>query len=208
MARFCAPWVPNAGEEEKNALPRARKAFGPRRFGRRGRSWEPVKAFFSFSPGNCLRCKKRAKAHTPRRAAIPGFLIDVPPRRSWRGRLLRLSAFICGYKRRGAEAPHAAVMHRRGLGDRRGVAERRIGQARGPAPTVLGPASANPVGAGPRARPGQSARGRPRPTAGLLHGLRLSSLCLGRPTGSPLVRLRACMVRGVKVPSGHALSGL
>jgi len=26
--------------------------------------------------------------------------------------------------------------------------------------------------------------------------------------GPPLVRLRACMVRGVKVPSGHALSGL
>jgi len=34
----------------------------------RTRSWgsQPAKAFFSFSPGNCLRCKKRAKAHTPR----------------------------------------------------------------------------------------------------------------------------------------------
>ena len=126
LARFCAPWVPSAGEKGKNALPRARRAFGLRRFGTAGRGWEPVKAFFSFSPGNCLRCKKRAKAHTPRRAAIPGVLIDVPPRRSWRGRLLRLSAFICGYKRRGAEAPHAAVIQHRGLGDRRGVAESQL----------------------------------------------------------------------------------
>jgi len=78
LARFCAPWVPNAGEKGKNALSRERKAFGMSSFGTRGWSWPPAKAFFSFSPGNCLRCKKRAKAHTSRRAAITGFLIDVP----------------------------------------------------------------------------------------------------------------------------------
>ena len=33
LARFCAPWVPDAGEKEKNALPRQRKAFALRRFG-------------------------------------------------------------------------------------------------------------------------------------------------------------------------------
>ena len=80
LARFCAPWVSNAGEKEKNALPREREAFARRRFGTRSRSWQPVKAFFSFSPGNCLRCKKRAKAHAPRSDLSSGFLIDVPPR--------------------------------------------------------------------------------------------------------------------------------
>ena len=79
LARFCAPWVPDAGEKGKNAFSRERKAFGMASFGTRGRSRQPAKAFFSFSPGNCLRCKKRAKAHSPRHAAIPGFLIDVPP---------------------------------------------------------------------------------------------------------------------------------
>jgi len=79
LARFCAPWVSNAGEKEKNALSRGRKAFGARWLGATSESWQPAKAFFSFSPGNCLRRKKCAKAHIPRRAAIPGFLIDVPP---------------------------------------------------------------------------------------------------------------------------------
>jgi len=65
LARFCAPWVPNAGEKGKNALPRERRALGMGSFGTRGRSGQPARAFFSFSPGNCLRCKKRAKAHTP-----------------------------------------------------------------------------------------------------------------------------------------------
>jgi len=78
LARFCAPWVPDAGEKEKNALPKERKALGARGFGTTGRGWQPAKAFFSFSPGKCLRGKKRAKAHTPRRAAVPAFLIDVP----------------------------------------------------------------------------------------------------------------------------------
>jgi len=36
-----------------------------RGLGTTGRGWQPAKAFFSFSPGNCLRCKKRAKAHSP-----------------------------------------------------------------------------------------------------------------------------------------------
>jgi len=66
---------------------------------------------------NCLRCKKRAKAHTPRRAAIPGFLIDVPPRRFWRGRLLRLSAFICGSNTQRAETAEGS---RRGESGRHG----------------------------------------------------------------------------------------
>ena len=79
LARFCAPWVPNAGEKEKNALSREHKALGMWSFGTRGRSWQPAKAFFPLSPGNCLWCKKRAKAHTLRRAAIAGFLIDVLP---------------------------------------------------------------------------------------------------------------------------------
>ena len=78
LARFCAPWVPDAGEKGKNALSRSQKAFGMWSFGTRGRGWEPVKAFFSFSPGNCLRCKKRAKAHSPGALPSPGFLIDVP----------------------------------------------------------------------------------------------------------------------------------
>ena len=39
--------------------------------------------------------------------------------------------------RGGAQMPlDTALMHRRGRGDRRGVAERRIGQAQGPAPTI------------------------------------------------------------------------
>jgi len=78
LARSCAPWVPEAGEKGKNALSGERKAFGMWSFGTRGRNRQPANAFFSFSPGRCLRCKKRAKAHTPRRAAIPGFLIGVP----------------------------------------------------------------------------------------------------------------------------------
>jgi len=65
LARFCAPWVPDAGEKEKNAFPRERKALRLPRSGTRSRSRQPAKAFFSFSPGNCLRGKKRAKAHTP-----------------------------------------------------------------------------------------------------------------------------------------------
>ena len=79
LARFCAPWVPDAGEKEKNALPREREAFALRRFGARSRGRVSAKAFFSFTPGDCLRCKKRANAHAPRRAAILGFLIDVAP---------------------------------------------------------------------------------------------------------------------------------
>jgi len=94
LARFCAPWVPNAGEKEKNALPRERKAFGVSGFGTRGR--QPAKAFFPFSPGNYLRCKKRAKAHTPRRAAIPGFLMDAPPTRARRVLALRSSVVPTG----------------------------------------------------------------------------------------------------------------
>jgi len=77
LARFCAPWVPYAGEKAKNALSRERKAFGLWSFGARGGSRRPARALFSFSPVNCLRCKKRAKAHAPRRVAIHGFLIDV-----------------------------------------------------------------------------------------------------------------------------------
>jgi len=76
LARFCAPWVPDAGEKEKNALPRERTMFALRRFTMKSGGRVPAEAFFSSSPGNCLRCKKRAKAHTSRRAAIPGFLID------------------------------------------------------------------------------------------------------------------------------------
>jgi len=52
LARFCAPWVPNAGEKEKNALPKGRKALGARRFATTARGWQAAKAFFSFSPGN------------------------------------------------------------------------------------------------------------------------------------------------------------
>ena len=37
LARFCAPCVSNAGEKEKNALPRGRKAFGMWGFGTTGR---------------------------------------------------------------------------------------------------------------------------------------------------------------------------
>jgi len=68
LARFCAPWVPNTGEKEKNALPKERKAVGARRLGTARRDWPLAKTFFSFSPGNCLRWKKRAKAHAPRSA--------------------------------------------------------------------------------------------------------------------------------------------
>jgi len=102
LARFCAPWVPDAGEKEKNALPKGRKALGLRGFGTTGRAWQPAKAFFSFPPGNCLRSKKRAKAHTPRRAAIPGLLIDVPPGRLRWGYPRRSSAVSIG----GARRPH------------------------------------------------------------------------------------------------------
>jgi len=52
LARFCAPWVRNAGEKEKNALPRKRNALGLGRFGAKSRSRVPAQAFFSFSPGN------------------------------------------------------------------------------------------------------------------------------------------------------------
>jgi len=52
LARFYAPWVPNAGEKEKNALPKGRKALRVQGFGTTGRSWLAAKAFFSFSPGN------------------------------------------------------------------------------------------------------------------------------------------------------------
>ena len=132
---------------------------------------------------------KPSRPNLPPRATT-GFLyslrLSMPPLWFWWHRLSSL------WPPRG-ETPRPQCFHRGGRGERGEAAEAgmgrhggRTGQARGPAPTVLGPASANPVGAGPRARPGQSARGRPRPTAGLLHGLRLSSLCLGRPTGSPL----------------------
>jgi len=77
LARFCAPGVSTAGEKEKNEPSRGRKPFGARWMGATSESWQPARAFFSFSPGNCLRCKKRAEAHTLRRAAIRGFLIDV-----------------------------------------------------------------------------------------------------------------------------------
>jgi len=33
LARFCAPWVSNAGEKEKNALSRGSEAFDVRSFG-------------------------------------------------------------------------------------------------------------------------------------------------------------------------------
>jgi len=79
LARFCAPWVSDAGEKEKNALPRERDAFALRPLGARRRGRVSAKAFFSFSPGNCLQCKKRAKAHALRSALSSGFLIDVPP---------------------------------------------------------------------------------------------------------------------------------
>jgi len=65
--------VPNAGEKEKNALPKGRKALGVRGFGTRGRGRQPAKAFFSFSPGNRLRRKKRAKAHSSPARCRPGF---------------------------------------------------------------------------------------------------------------------------------------
>jgi len=51
LARFCAPWVSDAGEKEKNGLPREREAFALRRFGPKSRGRVPAKAFFSFSPG-------------------------------------------------------------------------------------------------------------------------------------------------------------
>ena len=84
LARFCAPWVSNAGEKEKNALPKEHKTLSLRGFGAPNSGWLAAKAFFSFSPGSWLRCKKRAKAHTPRRAAVPGFPIDVPPGGNYR----------------------------------------------------------------------------------------------------------------------------
>jgi len=83
LARFCAPWVSDAGEKEKNGLPREREAFALRRFGPKSRGRVPAKAFFSFSPGNCLGCKKRARAHAPRSASSSGFLIDVVGVRRW-----------------------------------------------------------------------------------------------------------------------------
>jgi len=49
---LCAPWVSNAGGKEENALPKGLKAFGAPAFGTMGRSWQPAKAFSSFSPGN------------------------------------------------------------------------------------------------------------------------------------------------------------
>jgi len=52
LARFCGPWVSNAGEKEKNVLPREREAFALRRFGARSRGRVSGKAFFSFSPAN------------------------------------------------------------------------------------------------------------------------------------------------------------
>jgi len=51
LARFCAPWVPNAGEKEKNALPRERTAFALWRFDARSRGRLPPRGFFPFSPG-------------------------------------------------------------------------------------------------------------------------------------------------------------
>jgi len=52
LARFCAPWVSNAGEKEKKAMPRERKAISLRSFGAVLGSWLEAKAFFSFSPAN------------------------------------------------------------------------------------------------------------------------------------------------------------
>jgi len=63
LARFCAPWARDAGEKEKNALPRKRKVFVLRRFGTRGRSRLPAKAFFSFSPGNSVGGASRPALH-------------------------------------------------------------------------------------------------------------------------------------------------
>jgi len=51
LARFCAPWVSDAGEKEKNVLPRRRKASHVRG-GDNEWSWQAAEAFFSFSPGN------------------------------------------------------------------------------------------------------------------------------------------------------------
>ena len=52
LARFCAPWVPSAGEKGKNALSGERKALGTWSFGTAGRGWLAAKTWFWFSPGN------------------------------------------------------------------------------------------------------------------------------------------------------------
>jgi len=78
LARFCAPWVSNAGEKEKNALPKRRQAFDARSLGTTGRSWQAAKAFFSFSPGNSFAVQEARQSPQPRPAAIQGFFIDVP----------------------------------------------------------------------------------------------------------------------------------
>jgi len=111
LARFCAPWVPDAGEKGKNASSRERKAFGMWSFGTRGRSRQLAKAFFSFSPGNRLRCKKRAKPHTPARCH-PGLRhrCATEPR-------------LCGPRR-----PAKASFHRRARRDRGEATETRAGR--------------------------------------------------------------------------------
>jgi len=54
LARFCAPWGPNAGEKEKNALPRELKAISPRRFGAAlGFDREPRHSFPSRPASDC-----------------------------------------------------------------------------------------------------------------------------------------------------------
>ncbi len=52
LARFCAPWVSNAGEKEKNALPRERVALRLSALATANWGRPAAKPFFSFSPGN------------------------------------------------------------------------------------------------------------------------------------------------------------
>jgi len=54
LARFCTPWVPNAGEKEKSALPRERKAFPCGVSGRGGGvGWQPRHSFPSRLATDC-----------------------------------------------------------------------------------------------------------------------------------------------------------
>jgi len=92
LARFCAPWVPDAGEKGKNALDKSRKAFGAPGFGTTSRSWQPAKAIlfllawqFFAVPKACQSPRARCQPGFPHRCAtglapLRGFCGDHSPR--------------------------------------------------------------------------------------------------------------------------------
>jgi len=79
LARSCAPWGPDAGEKEKNALPRGHKAF------RYAALWDEEaelgagQGILFLLAWQLFAVQKACQSPHPRRAGVPGFLMDMPP---------------------------------------------------------------------------------------------------------------------------------